>query len=458
MDQSQRQLKEDLQVLRIDRQRVAERRWRLPRWAVIVGTVVVVFAVIGLGVGRLDLKRRLGLGARTVRVALASRRGAGGPAPVLSASGYVIARNQVEVGSKITGRVVALFVDEGDFVRRGQIIARLDDRELRAQVHQARANLEAARARLAELEAGSRPQEIERAKAQMDRARADLRNAEIALGRTERLVREGVLQQQALDDARARYEMALNAYEAAKKDYELARIGPRKEAIELARAQVHQAEAALAFAQAQLDNTIIRAPITGTVLDRYVDVGEMVTTGFTSDRGAKQALVTIADLSDLQVELDITEADIAKVQLDQPVVITPDAYPNRHYRGVVEYIASVADRQKATIKVKVKVLNPDEFLRPDMGAKVTFYEKGAKVVPRAATVMVPRAAVVTRNGRPVVFLVQGEKAVMQPVTTGREEAGYVEILDGLQGGERVIVSGQEALRDGDRVVIREGDA
>jgi multidrug resistance efflux pump len=322
---------------------------------------------------RLKPKSQLEQVAEPVRAAVAAQRSTDDAPPVLSAAGYIIARNQVEVASKITGRIVSLEVKEGDFVKQGQVIARLDDYEVSAQVRQAQANLEAAQARLKQLEAGSRQQEIERAKAQMERAKADLNNAELNLQRAERLVKEGVLSQQLLDDARARHEIALKAYQAAKEDYDLVRIGPRQEEIDLARAQVQQAAAALAFAQAQLENTIIRAPVAGTILDRYVDLGEMVTTGFASERGARQALVSLADLNDLQVELDITEADIAKVQLDQPTIITPDAYPDRHYQGIVEYIAGVADRQKATIQTKVKVLNPDAFLRPDMGAQVSFY-------------------------------------------------------------------------------------
>ncbi len=141
----------------------------------------------------------------------------------------------------------------------------------------------------------------------------------------------------------------------------------------------------------------------------------MVTIGFTSTRGAKQALVSLADVRDLHVELDISEADIARVKLGQPTLITPDAYPDRRYRGVVKYISAVADRQKATITVKVKVLDPDEYLRPDMGAKVTFYEKGDEASQKSNVVLVPKAAVVRRDNRTFVWLVREGKAVLQPV-------------------------------------------
>ena len=454
MEQAKHQVKEDLKVLRIDRQRAGQRGPRYWKWLLVLGVISVLLVAAVFLATRLKLGSQLGLAAKPVRVAVAMRRSVDGAQPVLSASGYIIARHQVEVGSKITGRVVKLEVDEGYPIKQGQVIAKLDDYEIRAQVNQAQANLAAAQARLAELEAGSRPQEIERAKAHQERLEADVKNAEVNLRRVERLVKDGVLQQQALDDARARYDMAQNALAAAREDYELARIGPRLEQIELARAQVRQAEAELAFAQAQWQNTIIRAPVSGTILDRYVDLGEMVTTGFTSDRGAKQALVSIADLRDLQVEMDISEADIAKAQLNQPTTITPDAYQDRRYDGVVEYIADVADRQKATIQVKVKVLNPDKFLRPDMGAKVTFYEMGTAVPQQRASVLVPKSAVVNQGGRTVVFIVKDEKAVVQPVVVGPEESGYVPVFQGLQGGESVIVSGQDTLKDGDQIVVQ----
>lgn len=454
MEQAKHQVKEDLKVLRIDRQRAGQPGLRYRKWLLVLGLIVVLVVASVFLATRLKLGSQLGLAAKPVRVAVATRRSVDGAQPILSAAGYVIARHQVEVASKITGRIVSLEVREGDIVRQGQVIARLDHSEISAQVLQAQANLAAAQARLAELEAGSRPQEIERARAQMERAKADLDNAQLNLRRTERLVNDRVLQQQSLDDAQARYEMALKAYQAAQEDYELARLGPRQEAIDLARAQVRQAEAEVAWAEAQLENTIIRAPVSGTVLDRYVDLGEMVTTGFTSDRGARQALVSIADVRDLQVELDIAEADIARVQLDQPTVITPDAYSDRHYQGIVEYISAVADRQRATIKVKVKVLNPDSFLRPDMGAQVTFYPQGQPAPKQGSSVMAPKAAVLKQEGRSLVFLARDGKAVLQPVTLGREEAGYVEILSGLQGGESVIVSGQETLKDGDKIVVQ----
>jgi len=457
MEERKTQLSDDLLSLRIKREQKFQpetnkrsvRKWLL--WAAVI-TLLVAFAAFAVPRLSLSVRSLLGLGTKTVRVATAAREGQDGTRPLLSAGGYVIARNRVEVGSKITGRVVALEVREGDVVSRGQVTALLDDSELKAQLREAQAKMETAKAQLAEAEAGSRPQEVERDRAEMDRAEADLDNASVSVKRTESLVRDGVLAQQELDNDRSRYEMALARYRSAKKSFELTNAGTRREAIEVARAALQQAASEVGVIQAQFDNTIIRAPIGGTILERYVSTGEMVTTGFTSERGAKQALLSIADLGDLQVEADISEADIAKVSLQQPAAVVPDAYPEHRYQAVVDYVASAADRQKATVQVKVRVLAPDRYLRPDLGAKITFYPIGAGVSGGEDVVTVPKEAVVNRDGRTLVFVVRGAQAFAQTVTTRDAEGGVVQILSGLEGGEQVVVEGQ--VGDGDKVVVQ----
>jgi HlyD family secretion protein len=454
MEGQKNKLIDDLQALRIDRSASARPRIKRRQRLSVLLFAVAASALVLFAATRFDWASLPGRGATQVRVTVVAQRGGGGPQPILSAAGYVIARNKVEVGSKITGRIVSLEVEEGDFVQRGQIIARLDDQEVRAKINHALAGVAAARARLAELEAGPRPQELGRANAEVERAQADLRDAELNYRRSAQLASGGVVAQQEVDNARARYEMARAALHREQEQSDLTRAGARKETISLSRAQVKEAEAELSLAQAELENTIIRAPISGLVFARYVSLGEMVTTSFTSDRGAKQALVAVGDLNDLQVEMDISEADIAKVQLGQTATIIPDAYAERRYNGLVEYIASVADRQKATIKVKVRVQDPNEFLRPDMGVKVTCYAAGQSPPESQSALMLPGSAVVERQGRQVLFVVSGTKAVMRPVTVGRRDGGQVEILDGVQAGESVIISGHDRLNDGDEIAAQ----
>jgi multidrug resistance efflux pump len=237
---------------------------------------------------------------------------------VLVATGYVVAHHKIQVGSKVTGRVVWIGVEKGDRVRRDQVVVRLEDREYRAQFEQARAAHEAAQARLAELERGSRPEEIERARAEVERAEAQLRTDEAQFRRVEGLVREGVMPTQALDEARGRYDSSRANLAALTRTYELIRQGPRREQIDNARSEVARAKAAMDYAETILDATEIRTPIHGTILERNVEQGEMVTTSFVGDRGAKSFVVTLADLNDLQVELDINQNDFSRIRPEQP--------------------------------------------------------------------------------------------------------------------------------------------
>jgi HlyD family secretion protein len=291
---------------------------------------------------------------------------------VLIASGYVVAHHKIEVGSKVMGKVAWIGVEKGDKVTKSQLLVRLDDREYRAQVGQARAALRGAQAALAELEAGYRPEEIQRAEAEVNRIRADLENARLELKRVESLLASGAASQQQVDNSRSRVEVGEAALRAAEKSHQLYRLGPRAEQIELARAEVERSKASVEYMETLLDATLIRAPISGTVLERLVETGEMVTTSFAGEMGAKSAVVSLADLNDLQVELDISQADFNRISRDQDCVMSPEAYPDRKYRCRIDEIAPEANRVKATIQVKVKVLEPDAYLRPEMTAQVRF--------------------------------------------------------------------------------------
>src|SRR5437763_1328967 len=300
---------------------------------------------------------------------------------VLSASGYVVAHHKIDVNSKVTGRVAWIGVEKGDKVRAGQVLVRLEDQEFSAQVAQAKGAVLAAGARLKALEHGSRPEEIQQASANLDEAKANLANAKSTLERTKPLVQEGVLSRQQLDDAQAKYDSALQRVQSLEKSYTLAKIGPRQEDIEAARGSLLQAQGQLAYVQSQLDATLIRAPVSGTILERTAEKGELVTAQFASAAdtgGPRGSVVSLADLSDLQVELDISQNDFAKLGPKQRAVITTDAYPDREYKGVIDEISPQANRQKATVQVKVKILNPDSYLRPDENANVRFLAEEGK--------------------------------------------------------------------------------
>ncbi|MFZ0426599.1 MAG: efflux RND transporter periplasmic adaptor subunit, partial [Acidobacteriota bacterium] len=297
---------------------------------------------------------------------------------VLIASGYVVAHHKHELGSKVMGRVQWIGVERGDFVRKGQLLVKLEDREYRAQLGQAQASFKSAQDRLVELERGPRPQEIERARAELARARADRENARLDFERLQRLLGSGVIAQQEVDNAKARWEMAAASVDSAQESYALLEAGTREEQIRQARAEVERTRAAVEYAQTMLDATEIRAPVTGTVLRRIAEVGEMITTSYAGTSGAKSAAVALADLNDLQVEMDISQTDFSRITPDLDCIMTPEAYPDRKYRCEIDEISPEANRQNASIQVKVKVLEPDDYLRPEMSARVTFLKREGK--------------------------------------------------------------------------------
>jgi len=294
---------------------------------------------------------------------------------VLIASGYVVAHHTHALGSKVMGRVEWIGVEKGDSVKKGQLLVKLEDREYRAQLEQAQASMRQTEIRLVELEAGSRPEEIEKAEAELERSQADLVNAETEVERLRSLLGTGIVHKQEVDNAEARYRMAKATVIAAEKTLKLLQLGPRVEQIQQAGAEVQRARAAVDYAQTMLDATEIRAPITGTLLRRIAEVGEMITTSFAGGGGAKSAVVALADLNDLQVELDISQTDFNRISTEQDCQMSPEAYPDRIYVCEIDEIAPEADRQKASIQVKVKVLEPDDYLRPEMSARVTFLKK-----------------------------------------------------------------------------------
>ena len=441
----------DLSNLRIDRSRKSApdkpSKWA-SRW-IIAG--VLLFAL--LGAGRFAYSRlNSAVEVQTVRVRAATAgQAVDAGAVVLNATGYIVAAHKIELASKVVGKVAWIGVEKGDRVKKDQVLVRLEDDEYRAQVQQARGNLANLQARLAELQNGSRPEEIARARSDVDTSKADLENARVNLERVRNLVKEGVVARQTLDDAQARFDGQAARTASLQRTFDLVQIGPRKEQIDAVRGQIEQARGALAYSETQLANTVIRAPVSGTILERNVERGEFVTTGFVGDRGAKGYVVSIADLNDLQAELDINQNDFAKLDSKQKAFVSTDAFPDRKYDGVIYEISPEANRQKATVQVKVKVLNPDEYLRPEMNASVAFIAreqpKPATGVAEKPVIVIPQSAV--RDN--AVFIVANEKAVKRAVKTAGSNSNGVRISDGLFGGEDLIVNPPADLKDGAKV-------
>ncbi len=443
----------DIKNLRIDRSRKTSTE--PSPWArrIILGGIALFLLA---GVGRFvyaRLNEAVEVDVHRVKPASSGGPSAAGTT-ILNATGYIVAHHKIAVASKVVGRVEWIGVEKGDRVKEGQVIVRLEADEYRAQLQQAKGQLMALEARLREAENGARPEEIATSEANLAAAKADLSNEEITLKRTNQLVGEGVLAKQALDDAVARRNSQAARVVALERTLDLVNAGPRIEVKNSFRGQVAEAQGRVSFYELQLSNTVIRAPVAGTVLERNVEKGEFVTTGFVGDKGAKGYVVSLADLDDLQVELDINQNDFSRLDRRQRAEVTTDAYPDRKYEGFIEEISPEANRQKATVQIKVKIAKPDEYLRPDMNASVAFLSDAPKTdaaaTPAKPVVMVPAAAV--RDGS--VFIVLGERAIKRAVRVGGSVRDMLRVEDGLIGGEDLILGPPTELKDGDKVRIK----
>src|SRR5436189_1195353 len=391
----------DLAALRINRSPEATEAapaGRARRWLLIglpTAAILVVGAVFVITGGALSAALPVHLTPATMVSPM--RSGA-----VLIASGYVVAQRKAAVASKGTGRLVYLGVVEGDPVRVGQVIARIEDADVRAQLAEAQANL--------------------------DLSRADLRDAERALAREHMLMDSNSTSQASYDAAEARYQRV--------------------------KANIAVAQAALQSAQVALENTVIRAPFDGTVLTKNADVGEVVAP-LAGSAFSKSAVVTIADLGSLQVEADVAESNLEAIGPGQTCEIVLDAYPDVRYPGVVAKIVPTADRAKATVQVKVAFRSYDARVLPEMSAKVHFLPRASRVAADTqALLMVPSSAVAERNGRTVVFVVERGRAVEVPVAVGRQVGSSLAIREGLHPGVQVVDSVGARLRGGVKVTVQ----
>ena len=449
---------EDLQSLRIDRTQRSDSGGEPPAWArrYILGGIalVVLLGVIAVAY------RMFSADVPEVEVVRASAESSDVGGTVLSATGYIVAHHTINVNSKVTGRLAWIGVEKGDKVKEGQVLVRLEDQEFRAAYDQAKGAVENARAYLDELQHGSRPEEIQQAQHNLDEARATLANDKLTLDRTKELAANGVVSRQQLDDATAKFEADQQRANSLQQGFALAKIGPRPEEITRAEGALAQTQGALDYAKSQLDATVIRAPVTGTILDRTAEKGELITAQFASAAagGPQGSVVSLADLNDLQVELDIAQADFARLGPTQRGIVTTDAYPDKQYDGQIAQISPEANRQKATVQVKVQVLNPGKYpdvqLRPEMNATVRFLaNETPKDAKGPAGVFVPAAAIRDRDGKKIVLIAYNGKAVAREihVTSQRSDGALV---DGLVGGETVITTAPATLKDGDKIKIK----
>ena len=410
----------DLSKLRIDRDAPPP----AVRRAVLRNAIFALVVVIGITTVVFVMQRRAEVPVTTVLVTASGEVGAatgGAGTASVTANGYVVARTRAAVSSKVPGRLAYLGVAEGSYVQRGVVLARLENADYQAQVAQAEANVASSRARLIEAEAD---------RDQQDR---DMRRLREIRGQNPRLVSE-----QEVDAAETRAATATARARSAA-------------------AGVTAAEASLRFAHVNLENTEIRAPFTGTVLRKEAEVGEVVapSVGGGLTRGA---VVTMADLASLEVDVDVNEAYIARVTTGQATRITLDAYPDTSFHGRVRQVVPTADRQRATVQVKVAIVDRDPRILPEMGARVDFLEPEGRRDRASAAVAVPRirvpaTAVREEGGRSVVWIVRGGRLDAREVQAGPASAGFREIRGGLSGGELLLAGGVDVPRAGMRVKV-----
>lgn len=451
---------EDLQSLRIDRSQRGNNGGEPSVWVrrYILGCIAII---VLLGLITLAY-RAFSSDTPEVEVVRAAAQTSGNEAAgtVLSATGYIVAHHTINVNSKVTGRLAWIGVEKGDKVKEGQVLVRLEDEEFRAAYEQAKGAVENAQAYLEELQHGSRPEEIQQAQHNLDEARATLVNDKLTLDRTKELAASGVVSRQQLDDATAKFESDQQRVNSLEKAFQLAKIGPRPEELLRAQGALTQAQGQLDYAKSQLDATVIRAPVTGTILDRTAEKGELITAQFASAAagGPQGSVVSLADLNDLQVELDIAQADFARLGPNQKGIVTTDAYPDKQYDGQIAQISPEANRQKATVQVKVQVLNPGKYpdvqLRPEMNATVRFLaNETARTSKDPAGVFVPSTAIRDRDGKKIVFIAYDGRAVAREIHPTSQRADGA-LVDGLVGGESVITSAPATLKDGDKIKIK----
>jgi RND family efflux transporter MFP subunit len=336
---------------------------------------------------------------------------------LLNASGYVVAQRKAAVASKVTGQLVSLSVEEGSRIKKGQVIARLESEDVAAARDQAKANLKAAHYNL-------------------EQAKAELHDATLSFNRNKDLIEQGYISQAEYDSSEARYKKADAAVEAAE-------------------AAVKANTAALQGANVAIQYTLIRAPFDAVVLTKNADIGDIVTP-IGAAANAKAAVVTIADMNSLQVEVDVSESNIHQVKVGQPCEIQLDALPESRFRGEVHMIVPTADRTKATVLVKIGFIDKDNRILPEMSAKASFLSREVKSDEQKPRTALNPASLINRNGKQFVFIIKKENRVVKtPVTTGAKLGDMIEVLTGVRAGDRVVLKPLDKMTDGLRIKVAE---
>jgi RND family efflux transporter MFP subunit len=381
--------------------------------------ILIAIGVLALAGGGYSGSTRLQ--AAPVKVVAATEKASGSTAAgaVLNASGYVTARRRATVSSKVTGKVVDVLIEEGHPVKEGQILAHLDDSQARAGLNLAESQLAASQKGMAEDE-------------------AKLAQAELTLQRREQLLKEHVVGKAEVDDARSVVEST-------------------KARIAYSRQQIAVAESQVNLQKTNLADMVVRAPFSGIVVSKDAQPGEMISPVSAGGGFTRTGIGTIVDMSSLEIEVDVNETYINRVTPNMKVDAVLDAYQDWHIPAHVITTIPTADRQKATVRVRIAFDQTDPRILPDMGVKVSFLRDeptGAQAAQTTPRVLVPKAAVRTADGRKIVFVLKQDRVERRAVSVGLEQGDQIEVVSGVTAGERVVVDGPQTLKDGDKVKIQ----
>lgn len=400
----------DLSKLKIDKTGGFARKGTRIKSVTVIVIAIIVIVILGVFIGG-----RL-MPAVTVETAAVSQIYPYQTFTILNASGYVVAGRKAAVASKTTGRLISLFVEEGSKVKSGQIIARLESDDAAAAYKQAEARVEVTRQNL-------------------EQAKAELNDAQLALQRNKELIAKGYVSQADFDASDARYKKA-------------------KALVSAAEAEIKASEAGLQAAKVALEYTNIRAPFDAVVLTKNADVGDIITP-LGAAANAKAAVVTIADMSSLEVEADVSESNLGKVKAGQPCEIQLDSIPDERFRGKLHMIVPTADRTKASVMTKVRFLDTDKRILPEMSAKVAFLERPVGQNERLPKTIVSPAAVWTVNGKNMVYTAAENIAKEVPVKLGPKMGDFIEVIEGLRAGDKVILNPPKHLKNGANIKVKE---
>jgi HlyD family secretion protein len=367
------------------------------------------------------------------------------PSEILTATGYVVAHRKAAVSPKVSGKLDREFVDIGAVVKTNQPLATLEHNDVDAQLDDARAALATAEAQKIQAEASKN-----QAEANLGQARATEHQTNLDYGRQTKLLKDGVAAQSDFDNAEAKEKVADAQVKQA-----IAQINSADAVLKSMDAQIESYKAKIRLLEAQLEYTTIRSPFDGLVISKDAEVGEVVAPAVFGVGTTKASVFTIIDPKTLEVEADVNESNITLVQQDGPAEILLDAMPDKKFKAQAYQVVPTADRQKATVKVKVRFLDLDPKVLPDMSAKVTFLQR-ASAKTASTKVTVPKSAIVQRSGSPAVLLLNGDRVHVQLVETGADYQDRVEIKHGLIGGETVVTRGGDTLADGARVKLKSG--